>query len=65
VGERDPNVEDKSPIRYRVTLKMLWYASDGSVSSRLRPRMLNLKWYANGNLKGEADYCPATLATGP
>ena len=65
VGVRVPNVEDKSAIRYRVTLKMLWYASDGSVSSRVRHRMLNLKWYANGSLKGEADYCPAILDTSP
>jgi hypothetical protein len=64
VRVRVPDVEDKSAIRYHVTLKMLWYASDGSVSSRVAHRMLLLKWYANGNLKGEADYCPASLDAG-
>jgi hypothetical protein len=60
-----PNVEDKSAIRYHVTLKMLWYASDGTVSRRITHRFNSIGWFFHDHHKGTGDYCPASLDTGP
>ncbi len=61
-----PDIEDLSSVRYRVTLKMMWYASDGTVMYRLSHRMESLKLYWKGNFQRiEGDYCPASLDTGP
>jgi hypothetical protein len=60
-----PSVDDKSSIRYRISLKMFWYASDGTVSRQMHHRFTSIDWFYHDHHKGSGDYCPASLDTGP
>jgi hypothetical protein len=65
VAVQVPNTDDLSAIRYHVTLKMLFFDTDGSVSERFSHRFDSIKWTEHGANRGQGDYCPASLDTGP
>ena len=52
-------------IRYHITLKMLFFDTDGSVSAHFSHRFDSITWTEHGADRGHGDYCPASLDTGP
>ena len=61
-----PAVENYTSVWYTVTLKLFWYAPDGSVQSKVVYQMPYMKWIENGKYWGDWDnICQAGFYQGP